>query len=148
MHGSSNKQGEEVVLMAILKFAHVGLNCNDIDVTERFYVKHFGFQRTRVLPVEDGKIVFVKSGDIYLELFQSKGNPPGQNPEKDGPGYVGFRHIAFQVDDVDAKIREMGDDARVTLGPFSFDDFIKGWKTAWIKDPDGRIVEISQGYRD
>ena len=39
-------------------------------------------------------------------------------------------------------------DAQVTLGPLSFDDFIKGWRTAWVKDPDGRIVEISQGYTD
>ncbi len=42
----------------------------------------------------------------------------------------------------------MGPDARITAGPMSFDDFIPGWRTAWVSDPDGNIIEISQGYVD
>jgi glyoxylase I family protein len=42
----------------------------------------------------------------------------------------------------------MGAEARVTLGPLDFGDFIPGWRTAWVADPDGNIVEISQGYTD
>ena len=42
----------------------------------------------------------------------------------------------------------MGTDAVITLGPMSFDAFIPGWRTVWVKDPDGNIVEISQGYVD
>ena len=30
----------------------------------------------------------------------------------------------------------------------SFDAFIPGWRTVWVLDPDGVIVEVSQGYRD
>jgi len=52
------------------------------------------------------------------------------------------------VDDVEAKLAEMGNDAVITLGPLSFDDFIPGWKTVWLKDPEENIVEISQGYQD
>jgi glyoxylase I family protein len=62
--------------------------------------------------------------------------------------YPGWRHIAFKVDDVDAKLAEMGSDAQVSLGPLSFDDFIPGWRTVWVTDPEGNIVEISQGYTD
>jgi len=58
------------------------------------------------------------------------------------------RHIAFQVDDVDAKIRDMGSDAHITLGPLDFDAFIPGWRTVWLSDPAGNIVEVSQGYTD
>jgi glyoxylase I family protein len=58
------------------------------------------------------------------------------------------RHLAFKVDDVDAKLAEMGADAKITLGPLNFDDYIPGWRTVWIADPDGRIVEISQGFVD
>jgi glyoxylase I family protein len=36
----------------------------------------------------------------------------------------------------------------VTLGPLDFDGFIKGWRTVWVSDPDGTIVEISQGHKD
>jgi glyoxylase I family protein len=52
------------------------------------------------------------------------------------------------VDNVDAKLAEMGEDARITLGPLDFDAFITGWRTVWVADPNGNIVEISQGYVD
>jgi glyoxylase I family protein len=131
-----------------LVFSHVALNCRDPLATERFYARHFGFRRARVIPLGAEQIVFLKSGSMYLELFQAKGEPPAPAFEKDGPGYRGVRHVAFQVDDVNAKLTEMGKDAVVTLGPLDFGDFIPGWRTVWVADPDGNIVEISQGYTD
>ena len=127
-------------------YAHMGLNCKDMEVTEIFYCTHFGFQRVRTIPIGNDQIIFLKTGDIYLELFKAKGDslePPYSN---DGPQYSGFRHIAFAVKDVDATLKAI--DAEITLGPLVFDDFIHGWKAAWIKDPDGRIIEICQGYKD
>jgi len=56
--------------------------------------------------------------------------------------------LTIEVDDVDAKLAAMGADANITAGPMSFDAFIPGWRTAWVADPDGNIVEISQGYVD
>jgi len=114
--------------------------------TEEWYSKHFGFQRARVIPLGDDQIVFIKSGKVYLELFSTKDEPPVPPAGGDGPHYPGVRHLAFKVDDVDAKLATMGDDAHITLGPLSFDDFIPGWKTVWVADPDGNVVEISQGF--
>jgi glyoxylase I family protein len=131
-----------------LTFSHVALNCRDPLATERFYSRHFGFSRARVIPLGTAQIVFLAAGPVYLELFQAQGDPPGPPAEKDGSAYRGVRHLAFQVDDVNAKLREMGGDAKLTLGPLDFNDFIPGWRTAWISDPDGNIVEISQGYTD
>ena len=128
------------------KFAHVGLNCRDISITAAFYTKHFGFAVARVVPLGKARIVFLKSGSARLELFEAKGRAAAA--KGDGPTEPGYRHMAFAVPDVAAKLKEMGKDARVTLGPAYFDAFIKGWGGAWIKDPDGRIIEISQGYRD
>jgi glyoxylase I family protein len=136
--------------MSRMQFSHVALNCRDPHATERFYTRHFGFQRARAVPLGDSEILFLKNGDgVYLELFQGKGQPPGGAAENDGPAHAGgLRHIAFQVDDVDAAVAGLGADAQVSLGPFSFDDFIPGWRAVWLRDPDGNIVEISQGYRD
>lgn len=134
--------------MASTTFHHVALTCADQAATEQFYAKHFGFLRTRVLDLGDAQIVFMKRGDFYLELFQASEESPAPTPSADGPNYPGVRHIAFKVDNVDAKLAEMGDEARVTFGPFDFDDFIPGWRTVWVSDPDGNIVEISQGYTD
>jgi len=134
--------------MPSTSFAHVALNCKDMAVTERFYVKHFGFRRVRVIPLGEKQIVFLRAGDVALELFQAEGKSHEPPYDKDGPPYAGLRHIAFQVDGVDEKLREIGGEAKVTLGPMSFDDFIQGWRSAWLQDPDGRIIEISQGYLD
>lgn len=69
--------------------------------------------------------------------------------EKDGPQNAGLvRHLAFQVDSVDDFLAEAGDELTVTLGPLRFDEFIPGWKTVWVSDPDGVVVEVSQGYTD
>jgi glyoxylase I family protein len=129
-------------------YAHMGLTCKDMAATEAFYCKHFGFRRARAVPLGNDQIVFLKAGDVYLELFKAKGESPEPQCTHDGPGYAGFRHIAFMVEDVDAALKSIGNAAEMTLGPLAFDDFIPGWKAVWIKDPDGRIIEISQGYKD
>jgi glyoxylase I family protein len=132
------------------RFAHVAINCEDPLRVERFYTKHFGFKRARVADLGGGdQIVWIKAGPLSLEMFRVKKRAP-QPPElKDGPDYSPcWRHIAFQVEDIEAKLKEMGDDARVTLGPIPFDSFIPGWKTVWIADPEGNVIEISQGYVD
>ncbi len=49
---------------------------------------------------------------------------------------------------MDAFLAGMGAAAEVTLGPLDFSEFIAGWRTVWLRDPDGVVVEVSQGYRD
>ncbi|HEY9783033.1 MAG TPA: VOC family protein [Leptolyngbyaceae cyanobacterium] len=137
--------------MTLQIFSQVALTCFDPIATEEFYTKHFGFKRARVAPLPDGdRIVFIKMGDsaFYLELFKAKEERTLPPPTNDGPQYPSVRHLAFKVDNVDAKLAQMGADAKITLGPLNFDDYIPGWRTVWIADPDGRIVEISQGFTD
>lgn len=130
-------------------FSHVALNCRDLLATERWYHDALGFERARVVDLDGGaQIVFLKLGSAYLELFSGAEGPRGE-PSADGPHDPGsLRHLAFQVDDIDPVLAGLGDTAEVTLGPLSFDTFIPGWRTVWVKDPDGVVVEISQGYRD
>ena len=131
-------------------FAHIGINCKDPIATERYYTRHFGFRRARVIPFDGKQIVFLKTekGDLYLELFEATEEASVPPNIKDGPVCPGFRHLAFKVDNVDKKLKEMGPDVKITQGPFNFDEIIPGWRTVWIADPDGRIIEISQGYKD
>jgi glyoxylase I family protein len=131
-----------------LVFSHVALACSDPIATERFYTAHFGFRRARVVPLGNAQIVFLKAGHVYLELFQAREGRPGPAPTGDGPWWPGVRHLAFQVEDVDAQLSAMGTNAVISQGPMNFDAFISGWRSVWVKDPDGNIVEISQGYVD
>jgi len=128
--------------------SHVALSCKNLLVSERFYTRYFGFRRARVISLGEEQILFIKSGYTYLELFQSKGESPLPPFQNDGPTYPGLRHIAFQVENLDQKLADMGADAHITLGPLDFDDFIPGWRSAWLADPDGNIVEVSQGFVD
>ncbi|GAA2708268.1 VOC family protein [Actinoplanes palleronii] len=132
----------------VARWSHVGLNCRDQHATERFYRDVFGFRRARVVSTGDAEVVFLRQGDIHLELFDAAGQPAaasgGDGPR--GPGTI--RHLAFAVDDLDAFVAAIPGGADVSLGPLSFDEFIPGWRTVWVNDPDGVIVEISQGYTD
>ena len=116
--------------------------------TEDFYRRWFGFKRARVVPVGTEQIVFLRCGDAYLELFQATADALGATVA-DGPQNSGIvRHVAFQTDDLDAFLARVRDAVPISLGPLSFDKFIPGWRSVWLIDPDGVIVEVSQGYRD
>jgi glyoxylase I family protein len=132
-----------------VKFSHVALNCRDIQVTQNFYERYFGFQHARTFDLGGGaQIVFIRNAEgVYLELFQAE----GEGTQSNGDGSHAqrtLRHIAFQVEDVDLVLSRIGSEAQVSLGPLDFDAFIPGWRTVWLRDPDGNIVEVTQGYQD
>ncbi|MFJ5303372.1 VOC family protein [Streptomyces sp. NPDC088350] len=131
-----------------LRWSHVGLNCRDQKATEDFYSRWFGFARARVVEADGTRVVFLRRDQVYLELFATDAGP-AFDTLADGPRHPGTaRHLAFQVDSVDAFLDTAGGELDVTLGPLAFDAFIPGWKTVWVKDPDGVVVEVSQGYSD
>jgi len=127
---------------------HIGFNCEDPIAIERWYAKHFGFERLRVYLPGPDQVVVIGNGGVALELFPAKGEALGSRGENDGPPQPGWRHIAFLVDDVDRKLAEMGEDARPTLGPLDMSAFIEDMRVVWISDPEGNIVELNQGYTD
>lgn len=134
--------------MPKMEFSHIAYSCKDPLLIERWYAKHFGFTRGRVYLPGPGQVVMIKRDNMYLELFPSSVERPSERVLGAGPDYPGVRHIAFLVDDLDAKLAEMGDDAKVTLGPLDMGQFIPGMRVAWLSDPEGNIVELNQGYKD
>jgi glyoxylase I family protein len=127
---------------------HIGLTCVDPIAIERWYHTHFGFERLRVYLPGPDQVVVIGNGGLALELFPAGPDAVPQTGENDGPTSPGFRHMAFLVDDLDGKLAEMGDDARITLGPLDMGSFIEGMRVVWISDPEGNIVELNQGYKD
>ncbi len=131
-----------------MRWSHVGLSCRDPKLTRDFYERWFGFALARAVPADGEEILFLRKDNVYLELFPSSAaaGAPAGGAGTEVPGVI--RHIAFQTDDVDAFLADMGEAADVSLGPLEFSEFIAGWKTVWLRDPDGVVVEVSQGYRD
>ena len=134
--------------MAVLTFSHMALTCKDPLAIERFYSRYFGFERARVVELGKSQVVFLKMGTIYLELFQSSEESPIPTAHGSGPEYPGWRHLAFMVDDVDARLAEIGAAVKITAGPMNFNDVIRGWRSVWLADPEGNVIEISQGFVD
>ena len=134
--------------MAVLPFGHIAVVCKDPLAVERFYTKHFGFTRSRVYAPGEGQVVMIRAGDFSMEIFSATQDAPAPPVGGAGPEYPGWRHIAFLVPDLDAKLAEMGDEAKITLGPLDMSNFIPGMRVAWVADPEGNIIELNQGYRD
>lgn len=134
--------------MALLCFSHLGFSCDDPIAVERFYTKHFGFKRVRVYAPGPDQVVQIARGPVAIELFRATQRRPCPVAGGAGPEYPGYRHMAFLVDDLDAKLAAMGPDARITLGPVDMSQFIPGMRVAWIADPEGNIIELNQGYVD
>lgn len=65
-------------------WSHVGLNCVDQKTTEDFYTRYFGFSRARVVDLGESRIVFLRKGDAYLELFAAGTEPAGTAPGETG----------------------------------------------------------------
>jgi glyoxylase I family protein len=129
------------------RWSHVALNCADQATTAEFYTRWFGFTVAREVPLGDDRIVFLRSGAAYLELFGASGSAAGN--VKDGPTGPGVpRHLAFQTDDLDGFLAGLDPEVPVSLGPIDFSDVLPGWRSAWLLDPDGVVVEVSQGFRD
>ena len=130
-------------------FHHISLTCDDPIAVERFYTKHFGFRRARVVDIgRDEQIVFLRGAGISLELFHGVRPNPLPPAQDDGYPWSGVRNFSFEVDDVDRKITQMGPDVDVTRKPQSFDAVIPGWRSAWLRDPTGTIIQITTGYTD
>ena len=130
------------------EFLHIALACKDPIKIERFYTKHFGFERSRVYVPGPGQVVMIKAGNVAFEIFEAKEVAPYPQHVQDGPWWPGFRHIAFRVDDLDAKLAELDGIAPLTHGPIDFGAFVPGMRTAWVADPEGNIIELNQGYVD
>jgi len=134
--------------MASAQFLHVALNCTDPIAIERFYTKHFGFKRARVYDPGPKQVVVIQAGSLALELFPAVGEAPTWPAGKTGPEYHGLRHLAFLVDNLDAKLAELGDSVKIDLGPLEMNQYIRGMRVAWVADPEGNILELNQGYVD
>jgi glyoxylase I family protein len=128
---------------------HISLTSDDPIAVERFYTKHFGFRRARVVDMGQGaQIVFLRGAGTLLELFRADEPKPVAQATGDGYHWSGVRNFSFEVDDVERKIAQMGPDANVTSGPTSFEAVVPGWRSAWLRDPAGNIIQITTGYTD
>lgn len=142
---------------------HFSITVSDLDRSLTFYRDLLGLPVKQIGEVDApyiGKIVGVEGTKIrlaeldlqeglLLELFEYS-SPIGE-PVRPRTWDPGSTHIAFDVDDIDAiweRLRAAGVETK-SPEPILIDDpRWYGARCAYISDPDGVTIEISEGPRE
>jgi glyoxylase I family protein len=128
---------------------HIAFGCRNLAAQEAFYTKHFGFKRSRTFKRgTPGEFFMLKLGSVRLELFPPDPNNPPPADAKGGAAPVGFRHLAFDVPDMDAAIARLQSDG-ISVDPIiNLPDLGQGFRIAFFRDPEGNVVELMENYHD
>jgi methylmalonyl-CoA/ethylmalonyl-CoA epimerase len=94
--------------MKILKISHLGITTPALGEAARTLERVLGMKQGHVEEVADQRVrtAFYPVGESTLEYLEptAPDGPIGKFLEKRGPG---VHHLAFEVDDVDAAVREL-----------------------------------------
>ena len=126
--------------MELNQIHHVAIIVSNYEVSRRFYVEMLGLPvlRETYRPERDDWKMDLKAGDIELEIFSGKNNPPRPNY----PEALGLRHLAFRVKDVEAAAKEL-EAKGIEVEPIRSDP-IGGGRMTFFKDPDGLPLELHE----
>ncbi len=130
-----------------ISIQHIALNCRDRAASEAFYAKHFGFRRARVFnPGTPAEFVMLRLESTCLELFQAD---LGKIPtEHGGEQPVGFKHLAFEVPNLEDAIGKLRTDGIEPDPIIDCADVVAGLRICFFRDPDGNILELMEGWQD
>jgi glyoxylase I family protein len=83
--------------------------------------------------------------DTCMELFQAG---PGAREAAGGEQAVGFKHIAFEVPDVQAKADELAAAGFEMGRVIDCSHQSPGLAVCFFKDPEGNVLELMQCWQD
>ena len=120
---------------------HIAILCSDREAALDFYVNKLGFPiiRENYRPERDDWKIDLRLNDrTELELFVMKDHPARVS----GPEAYGLRHLAFRVESVAEKVREL-ETLGIPCEPIRTDTFT-GEAMTFFRDPDGLPIEIHE----
>lgn len=121
------------------KVHHIDIICSDYEVSKRFYVEILGLEIIREVYREERqsfKLDLALNGNYIIELF-SFPNPPKRVSR---PEATGLRHLAFEVDNIEAVIVNL-QPFNIIAEPIRIDEYT-GKKFTFISDPDDLPIEF------
>ncbi len=123
----------------IKELDHLALVTTDAARAARFFIDVLGFKESgRLETSHSGTIIFVSLGGTQVELFGFGNDKAAQGADN----AIGFKHLAFLVDDVDAEYKRLqAAGVEFTMDPTSVES---GLRIAFFKDPDGNRLELMQ----
>lgn len=118
---------------------HIAIIVSDYEVSKRFYTDVLGLAIVREVfraERQSHKLDLSLNGNYVIELF-SFPNPPKRLSH---PEATGLRHLAFEVDDIEATVAFLTSKKTIPE-PVRIDEFT-GKKFTFISDPDGLPIEF------
>jgi glyoxylase I family protein len=128
-------------MVALKSIHHVAIICSDYERSRRFYTEVLGLTivAEHYRKERDSYKLDLAIGDHYvIELF-SFPEPPQRVSR---PEACGFRHLAFDVKDIEKSVEELRKH-NVETEPIRVDEFT-GKKFTFFSDPDGLSLELYQ----
>ena len=127
----------------LVGFEHVGMTSGDLDRTIAFYCGLIGLRLFLRKQQSSGEVAFLDAGGGMLEVFAPAA--PVNRARDVPPGEAGMRHLTFAVTDVDGAIADL-EGAGVEIIERPRDAFLQEMlrRVAFVRDPDGIIVELVQ----
>jgi catechol 2,3-dioxygenase-like lactoylglutathione lyase family enzyme len=137
---------------------HVGITVKDLDASIRFYHDILGLQFSNEpspwfegpelgpavgVPGAALRQVSLILGDSTLELLEYK-SPPSETREPLVSNNIGASHVAFLVEDIEAKKAELERQGITFFSPVNVVDegVLAGWRWVYFADPDGYPLEL------
>jgi glyoxylase I family protein len=128
-------------------FTHVAFNCRDVRKQEQFYIKHFGFKRSRTINAgKPDEFILIKLGAMRLEFFPT--DPAKTAGAGGGEQPLGFKHLAFDVPKLEPVIEALKKDGIQADEIIDISSIIPGARIVFFRDPEGNIIELMENYRD
>ncbi len=121
------------------KIHHIAIICSDYEVSKKFYTEVLGLtvvKETYRAERLSYKLDLALNGQYTIELF-SFPNPP-ERPSR--PESTGLRHLAFEVDDLDAVVAKL-EQQNIDVEPIRVDE-ITDKRFTFIADPDRLPIEF------
>jgi glyoxylase I family protein len=118
---------------------HIAIICSDYEKSKAFYTNILGLeiiQETYRKERQSYKLDLSLHGEYVIELF-SFPDPPKRISK---PEATGLRHIAFEVDDLEAVVEKLLE-SNIIAEPIRIDE-ITGKQFTFIFDPDNQPVEL------
>ncbi|QHT68401.1 VOC family protein [Rhodocytophaga rosea] len=125
--------------MQLAKIHHIAIICSDYERSKKFYTEVLGLpviHETFRAERNSYKLDLAVGNQAQIELFSFPDTPERISR----PEARGLRHLAFQVENIDATVQEL-EAHQVSCEPIRVDD-ITGKRFTFFTDPDGLPLEL------
>lgn len=126
-------------MLHLTKVHHIAIICSDYTTSKAFYTEVLGLEVIREVyraERQSYKLDLSLKGAYVIELFSFPG-PPARVSR---PEAAGLRHLAFEVESVEASIAYLKG-RQIAAEPVRVDEYT-GKKFTFFSDPDGLPIEF------